>query len=322
MISPTAASMPRSGIRELMDLAWQTPGCIRLEVGEPNFPAPSHIVDAAVAALHVQNAGVPELRDELAAKLARINGIDATPDTVVVTNGAVNHPQLAFQPPRNRSPRRAARRDRRLRRPPQPRRHLRRGLRPDQPSPTPPQASLLSPAGPSGQLLHLLQDICDDRLAGRLPRRTGDARPHRAEAPRADHLLGQRRSQQAAIAALRGPQDGVAEMVAAYRRHTLMSVLDQSEATYALPEGAFYAWVSLAGYPGSSREFSRHLLAERSVAVAPGSAFGPSGESWVRLSLATDQEQLLEGASRLLDFLASARKDRRCPTETPTLHGL
>lgn len=129
-------------------------------------------------------------------------------------------------------------------------------------------------------------------------------------------------SQQAAIAALRGPQDGVAEMVAAYRRHTLMSVLDQSEATYALPEGAFYAWVSLAGYPGSSREFSRHLLAERSVAVAPGSAFGPSGESWVRLSLATDQEQLLEGASRLLDFLASARKDRRCPTETPTLHGL
>jgi aspartate aminotransferase len=176
--------------------------------------------------------------------------------------------------------------------------------------------------GPSGQLLHLLQDIRDDRLAGRLPRRTGDARPHRAEAPRADHLLGQRRSQQAAIAALRGPQDGVAEMVAAYRRHTLMSVLDQSEATYALPEGAFYAWVSLAGYPGSSREFSRHLLAERSVAVAPGSAFGPSGESWVRLSLATDQEQLLEGASRLLDFLASARKDRRCPTETPTLHGL
>jgi aspartate aminotransferase len=87
--------MPRSGICELMDLAWQTPGCIRLEVGEPNFPALSHIVDAAVAALHagwtkyVQNAGVPELRDELAAKLARINGIDATPDTIVVTNGAV-----------------------------------------------------------------------------------------------------------------------------------------------------------------------------------------------------------------------------------------
>jgi aspartate/methionine/tyrosine aminotransferase len=95
VISPTAASMPRSGIRELMDLAWQTPGCIRLEVGEPNFPTPSDIVDAAVAALHagwtkyVQNAGVPELRDELAAKLARINGIDATPDTIVVTNGAV-----------------------------------------------------------------------------------------------------------------------------------------------------------------------------------------------------------------------------------------
>jgi aspartate aminotransferase len=38
------------------------------------------------------------------------------------------------------------------------------------------------------------------------------------------------------------------------------------------------------------------------VAVAPGTAFGPAGEGWVRLSLATDTDALLEGARRLAGF--------------------
>ena len=49
---PAIASGPaeaaHSGIREVVNLALVTPGCIRLEVGEPNFPTPSHIVDAAI----------------------------------------------------------------------------------------------------------------------------------------------------------------------------------------------------------------------------------------------------------------------------------
>jgi aspartate/methionine/tyrosine aminotransferase len=52
MISRTAAGMLRSGIREVMDLAWQSPSCIHLEVGEPNFATPPHVVEAAVDALH------------------------------------------------------------------------------------------------------------------------------------------------------------------------------------------------------------------------------------------------------------------------------
>ena len=39
--------MKRSGIREILEIAVRTPGCIRLEVGEPNFPTPAHIIEAA-----------------------------------------------------------------------------------------------------------------------------------------------------------------------------------------------------------------------------------------------------------------------------------
>jgi hypothetical protein len=87
--------MQRSGIRELMDLAWKTPGCIRLEVGEPNFPTPAHIVEAAIEALrsgrtkYVPNAGIPELREAIATKIRTSNHFEATVDQVTVTVGAV-----------------------------------------------------------------------------------------------------------------------------------------------------------------------------------------------------------------------------------------
>jgi aspartate/methionine/tyrosine aminotransferase len=42
-----SSSMPRSGVRAFMDLAWAAGDVIRLEVGEPNFPTPPHIVEAA-----------------------------------------------------------------------------------------------------------------------------------------------------------------------------------------------------------------------------------------------------------------------------------
>ncbi len=60
--------MPRSGIREVMDLAWATKNAIRLEAGEPDFGTPSHIVEAAIRALraghtkYIPNAGLGDLR--------------------------------------------------------------------------------------------------------------------------------------------------------------------------------------------------------------------------------------------------------------------
>ncbi len=91
----TTSGMPRSGIRTFMDLAWAAGEVIHLEVGEPNFPTPPHIVEAAYRAArsgqtkYVPNAGVPELREAIAAKLRRRNGLAATSDDVVVTAGGV-----------------------------------------------------------------------------------------------------------------------------------------------------------------------------------------------------------------------------------------
>src|SRR5918912_1126649 len=89
-------AMPRSGIREVMDLARDREGVLHLEVGEPDFPTPEHIVEAGARALrdghtkYTANAGTASLREAIAAKFATRNGLAVAPDEVVVTHGAVN----------------------------------------------------------------------------------------------------------------------------------------------------------------------------------------------------------------------------------------
>jgi aminotransferase len=98
--------------------------------------------------------------------------------------------------------------------------------------------------------------------------------------------------QHAAVAALEGPQDSVAERVAAYERR-------RDVITAALPdapvcEGTFYMWVRLP--EGLTTE---DLLVEHRVAVAPGEGFGPSGAGWARLSVAVTDAEIEIGADRL-----------------------
>lgn len=91
----TVAAMPRSGIREIMDLAWQTPECIHLEVGEPDFATPAHIREAGMRAIaagetrYTPNAGIPPLRAALAQKIQRVNGYQVDPGQIIVSTGAV-----------------------------------------------------------------------------------------------------------------------------------------------------------------------------------------------------------------------------------------
>jgi aspartate aminotransferase len=86
--------LPRSGIRVLMELAAQTPGAVRLEIGDPDFGTPEHIVEASFRAAregythYSPSAGLPSLRALLAEKLAARNGIETTPERTVVTTGA------------------------------------------------------------------------------------------------------------------------------------------------------------------------------------------------------------------------------------------
>lgn len=88
--------MRRSGIREVMDLAALRPDVLHLEVGQPDFATPAHIVEAGCEAAlagyttYTANKGLPEVRESIVAKLRRDNGIEATVEEVVITAGAVN----------------------------------------------------------------------------------------------------------------------------------------------------------------------------------------------------------------------------------------
>lgn len=96
------ASVRRSGIREMMDSAASLDGVLHLELGEPDFPTPAHIVDAVALALrdglvkYTLSRGTPLLRELLAAKLRDRNGLDAHPDRVVVTEGGTLAVYAAF----------------------------------------------------------------------------------------------------------------------------------------------------------------------------------------------------------------------------------
>ena len=96
---PSLALMPseahHSGIREIANEALRTPGAIRLDVGQPNFPTPKHIGEAGKRAIeenktfYTHTQGLISLREKLVAKLERVNGIRVTPDRIACGPGGV-----------------------------------------------------------------------------------------------------------------------------------------------------------------------------------------------------------------------------------------
>ncbi len=108
-----------------------------------------------------------------------------------------------------------------------------------------------------------------------------------------------------ALAAVTGPQDEVATMVAAYRhrRDQATMLLASSGIRFVRPQGAFYLWFHIGEGSGSSLDWSLRLLREQRVAVAPGTTFGAEGRRWARVSLATDLPDLLEGLGRIASVI-------------------
>lgn len=95
-IPPELEQLPRSGIRVVMDRAWELGEPIHhLEVGEPRFATPQHIVAAFCHAAesgatgYTPNAGIRQLRDACARKLGSTNGITVDADQVLITVGAI-----------------------------------------------------------------------------------------------------------------------------------------------------------------------------------------------------------------------------------------
>ncbi|GIG39779.1 pyridoxal phosphate-dependent aminotransferase [Cellulomonas phragmiteti] len=115
----------------------------------------------------------------------------------------------------------------------------------------------------------------------------------------------------AALAALTGPQDGVAAAVASYRerRDAACALLTARGVAHVVPQGAFYLMVDVGA--ADTEDFAQRLLARRHVAVAPGATFGEHAAGMVRVSLAAPRDLLLEGLTRLADEVVAARgRDR------------
>ncbi len=374
-LAANARRMPRSGIREVMDLAWSLPGpVIGLHVGEPSFATPDHVRDGAVRALargetrYVPNAGVPALREAIAAKCAARNGLAVDPGQVVVSAGGMQALYVAL------SATVQAGDEVLVPDPGWPNFAMAVGLLQARPVgyPLRPEAGFLpnvdelgglvtertralivnSPSNPLGSVfdaalaealvrfadahdLWLVSDECYDAITfeaahvspgrwdeqGRVLSCFSFSKTYAMTGMRVGYVVAPEAvaataaklqepliacvnapAQYAALAALEGPQGLIGEMRDAYRarRDAAAALLDQAGVGYLLPQGAFYLWVDVRDRSaGDVKAWALDLLRTQGVAVAPGTTFGARGEGWVRISLATGQDDLLEGLRRL-----------------------
>jgi aminotransferase len=113
-------------------------------------------------------------------------------------------------------------------------------------------------------------------------------------------------AQKAAIEGLRRGAEDVERMREQYnqRRRVIVNRLRAMGLPCFEPEGAFYAFPSIANTGLTSTEFAERFLMEEHVAVVPGIAFGACGEGYIRCSYAAAMEQIEEAMLRLKRFLA------------------
>ncbi|MEX2547820.1 MAG: aminotransferase class I/II-fold pyridoxal phosphate-dependent enzyme [Chloroflexota bacterium] len=375
-LNPLAVATPHSGIREIVNMVVGRPDVLRLEIGQPSFDPPAHVAEAALAAArrggsgYTASAGMLALRELLVEKLKTVNGIEANPQEVTVTVGAVggislallalcsagdeilvpevawpNYEMMAICLGLVARPYPCGRET---------------GYLPDlaalDPPPGPRTKVLIinSPSNPAGVAfdrqaiasvaefadLHDLWLISDDTYDQliyegeyvtpstfvREPRVISAfsfSKTYAMPGWRVGYIVAAEEvsqqiqklmepfvscapsvSQHAAIAALSGPQDCVAEMRDAYRqrRDAGLAVLRQAGRDAYVPSGAFYMLLDIGDTGMDSRSFALRLLEEQSVAVAPGAAFGPAAEGLVRVCFAPDEAIVAEGLERLVRF--------------------
>jgi LL-diaminopimelate aminotransferase len=112
--------------------------------------------------------------------------------------------------------------------------------------------------------------------------------------------------QQAAIAALTGPQDCCEEYRRAYQRRAQLVVetLNKAGIHAPAPGGGLYVWGRVPQGFGSSMEYVKRLIEEVAVVVTPGPGFGPLGEGYFRIAFTLPDDRLNEALQRIGDFHA------------------
>jgi len=106
----------------------------------------------------------------------------------------------------------------------------------------------------------------------------------------------------AALAAITGDHGHVADAKAHYRSNLAAAteLLESRGIRYLMPRGTFYLWIDLSHATGGNvAAWAERFLREQLVAVAPGSAFGRTGEGWIRVCLAAPLDAILDGLGKL-----------------------
>ena len=119
-------------------------------------------------------------------------------------------------------------------------------------------------------------------------------------------------SQYAAVEALKNGDEDVAMMREAYdqRRRFLLHAFKEMGLPFFEPYGAFYVFPCIKEFGMTSEEFATRFLEEEKVAVVPGTAFGDSGEGFLRISYAYSLDNLREAIGRLADFVARLKAEK------------
>lgn len=387
-LSPRAAQLQPTAVNsilaEMRRAQAQGAAVVSLMRGEPDFRTPAHICDAAVRALangrtsYPDNRGEPALREAIAVKLARDNGLAYDPGTeILVTTGATlgvhaalsalvaegdevllpdpiydaYQSPIAFAGARSRPVRADIENGRFV--------VTRQAL---EAAVTPASRVLLlnSPWNPVGTVfreseLHAIADVVARRglvlisdeiyeaivydghrhvspatLSKEMRERTvvinSLSKTYAMTGWRVGYcaapapvilamLLALQQSsrgpatfvQDAAAAALSGPQDCVEEMQREYarRRSAVMHALDGlPRARAMLPEGGFFAMVDARASGVPSNDLRRRLLHDHGVVVIHGAAYGQGGEGTLRVSFASGGDNLARGLARLREGLA------------------
>jgi aspartate/methionine/tyrosine aminotransferase len=381
-LAKNPSTMQPSGIRVIMDLASNIPDVIHLEVGEPDFPTPRHIVEGVVKAAregytkYTPSAGFASLRELVAKKLYESNGIRATLENVTVTAGAVcgvatsifalvdPGEEVLIPDPAWPNYRMivhtagAIPRGYPL--------HEQRGFLPDlyelERMITDRTKAIIvnTPSNPTGAVfpreladdlvkfaskhdLYILSDEVYEKFIfegehvspaifdvdGRVISVFGFSKTYAMTGWRIGYVVAPTEissvitklqqpfvscacsvSQKAAEVALSGPQGCVEAMREAYRKRRDMAVeiMEAYGLPCYIPQGAFYLWVNISGIGMDSYAFAKALLRDQKVAVAPGGAFGKTGDRYVRVSLAADKASIAQGLEKLCGYIEEAKK--------------
>ena len=372
-VRPWVLDTPHSGIRRMLEHARDVESPVMLINGDPNFTTPAHIINGAMEAArdgatgYSPGDGLVPLRDEIATKLRRVNGIDVGRDQVCVTTGACGGLYTTFLvlvgpgdevlvPDPGWSNYAAII-------------HVLNGkavpypLRPDagwtldadalEAAITPRTRAILlnSPSNPTGSVegaeslrrvleiaerhdLWIVSDEAYDELVFDAPATSiaslGGAdrvisiftfsKTYAMTGWRVGYVTGPASfvrqlglhqepvvscastiSQNAALVALRGPQDCVGTMVSAYsdRRRLASEILNAGGVPFVDPQGAFFLMVDVRPSGLDLWAYALRALRELGVGTVPGSAFGPRGEGFLRVTLAASDEAISEGLGRL-----------------------